>query len=199
MDDTLEALDESRRVAATTLALVLAQIGVLALAVLTMLVGLVLLARRPELGLARLRGQSVRRLVGAVSVEWLAVVVAGSAVGVLFGYAAARVAATRLPTEPALVTTAWVAPALLVTIVVSVALMAVRSRQVASEPVPTLLRSTQPRSAGGGPGAVALDAILVTAAVCGAVVGLQSPADSALVIGAIIYKFRREPGGNRES
>lgn len=183
MDEALDRLDESRRVSRTTLVLMAAQVGVLALAVLNMLVGLVLLARRSELGLGRLRGRPVRRLVGAVTVEWLAVVLVGSALGVGLGYVGARVArAAWLDRDPVMTLPLWVPLALAATLAVSAGLMVARCRQVAREPIPALLRTTQPRSTTSGGTQLVLDAVLVTAALAGLVVGLQSPEDSALVL-----------------
>jgi putative ABC transport system permease protein len=183
MAEALDRLDGSRRVSRTALILMVAQVAVLALAVLNMLVGLALLARRGEIGLGRLRGRPVRRLVGAVTVEWLAVLLVGTAIGVALGWAAALAArSTWLTRHPDMAFPGWVPVALAVTLTVSLGLMLLRSRQVATEPIPALLRTTQPRSGASAGAQLVIDAVLVTAALAGLAVGLQSPEDSALVL-----------------
>lgn len=183
MPAALERLDESRQVARTSLVLMGAQVAVLALAVLTMLVGLVLLSRRTETGLGRLRGQSVRRLVGRTTLEWLVVVLAGTVLGVGLGWLAALAARAAWVSRSSPLGLPGGVPVVVAgTVLVSLALMAIRSRQVAGEPIPALLRSTQPRAAVAGGRQVAADAALVTAALAGLAVGLQSPEDSALVL-----------------
>lgn len=183
MPRTLDRLDESRQVALAALVLTGAQVAVLAVVVLTMLVGLVLQARRSEVGLGRLRGQRVRRLVGRVTGEWLVLVLAGTVLGVALGWVAvlaARAAWVPRGGPPGLPPMLPVAVA--GTLLVSVALMLGRARQVAGEPIPALLRSTPPRAAATGGRQLVTDAVVVTAALAGLAVGLQSPEDSALVL-----------------
>ncbi|GAB2860739.1 hypothetical protein GCM10027026_08240 [Myroides odoratimimus subsp. xuanwuensis] len=183
MDATFERLGRSREVSSTTMTLVLAQLGVLALVVLAMLVSLALAQRRPEIGLGRLRGQAARRLRRGLTGEWAVVVAAGTAVGGLLGtLGVVGVRAAWLPGSPALAPPWSAAAALAATAVAAVALMALMAGPVVQEPVSALLRSTGPRASAPTSSRVLLDTALVTLAAAGLLVGLQSPDDSALVL-----------------
>ena len=81
MDDTFDYLDDAWQVTATTMIVTTAQVGVLALAVLAMLVSVALIQRRPEVGLSRLRGRSFGSLVRSLAGQWTAVVTGRSGAG----------------------------------------------------------------------------------------------------------------------
>lgn len=173
LEDTLDELDESRRSADATLLLVLAQIGALGLAILAMLVALWVGGRRHELGLGRLRGRPVRRLARDGTGHWSLLVLAGTLVGTLLGYAAALVARARwLPTEPVPQMSWLVAGSVLGTAVLAVGLGWARLRAAAAEPVPDLLRATPARAGAGG--SLVLDVVLLTVAGCALLVALGS-------------------------
>ena len=183
MDDTFSYLDDAWQVTFTTMIVTTAQVGVLALAVLAMLVSVALIQRRPEVGLSRLRGRSFGSLVRSLAAQWTAVVIAGAALGVAAGFGAAALArAMWLSGPPPLAPPGWVVVSLGLAVVAAILLLVLMARPVVREPVPALLRSTGPRSAGPGDSRLLIDGALITAAVCGLIVGLQSSDDSALVL-----------------
>ena len=183
MDDTFDYLDDAWKVTSTTMIVTSAQVGVLALAVLAMLVSVALIQRRPEVGLSRLRGRSFGSLVRSLAAQWTAVVIAGAALGVAAGFGAAALArAMWLSGPPPLAPPGWVVVSLGLAVVAAILLLVLMARPVVREPVPALLRSTGPRSAGPGDSRLLIDGALITAAVCGLIVGLQSSDDSALVL-----------------
>jgi ABC-type lipoprotein release transport system permease subunit len=183
MDDTFDYLDRAWDVTATTMIVTAAQVGVLALAVLAMLVSVALIQRRPEVGLSRLRGRSFGSLVRLLAGQWTVVVLAGAALGVAGGFGAAALARSLwLSGPPPLSPPGWALASLVLAVAAAILLLVLMARPVVREPVPALLRSTGPRSAGPGDGRLLVDGALVTAAVCGLLVGLQSSDDSALVL-----------------
>ena len=183
MDDTFDYLDDAWQVTATTMIVTSAQVGVLALAVLAMLVSVALIQRRPEVGLSRLRGRSFGSLVRSLAAQWTAVVIAGAALGVAGGFGAAALArALWLSGPPPLAPPPWVLLSLGIAVLAAILLLVLMARPVVREPVPALLRSTGPRSAGPGDSRLLIDGALITAAVCGLIVGVQSSDDSALVL-----------------
>jgi hypothetical protein len=183
MDDTFENLDRAWQVTATTMVVTSAQVGVLALAVLAMLVSVALIQRRPEVGLSRLRGRSFGSLVRSLAAQWTAVVLAGAVLGVAAGFGAAALArGLWLSGPPPLAPPRWVLLSLGLAVLAAILLLVLMARPVVREPVPALLRSTGPRSAGSGDSRLLIDSALVTAAVCGLVVGLQSSDESALAL-----------------
>ena len=183
MDDTFDYLDDAWQVSSTTMIVTSAQVGVLALAVLAMLVSVALIQRRPEVGLSRLRGRSFGSLVRSLAAQWTAVVIAGAALGIAAGFGAAALArALWLSGPPPLSPPGWVVVALGLAVLAAILLLVLMARPVVREPVPALLRSTGPRSAGPGDSRLLIDGALITAAVCGLIVGLQSSDDSALVL-----------------
>lgn len=183
MDDTFDYLDDAWKVTSTTMLVTSAQVGVLALAVLAMLVSVALIQRRPEVGLSRLRGRSFGSLVRSLAAQWTAVVIAGAALGVAGGFGAAALArALWLSGPPPLAPPPWVLLSLGIAVLAAILLLVLMARPVVREPVPALLRSTGPRSAGPGDSRLLIDGALITAAVCGLIVGLQSSDDSALVL-----------------
>jgi len=183
MDDTFDYLDDAWQVTSTTMIVTTAQVGVLALAVLAMLVSVALIQRRPEVGLSRLRGRSFGSLVRSLAGQWTAVVLAGAVLGVAGGFGAAALARSLwLAGPPPLSPPAWVLVSLGLAVLAAILLLVLMARPVVREPVPALLRSTGPRSAGPGDSRLLIDGALITAAVCGLLVGLQSSDDSALVL-----------------
>ncbi|MEO9325790.1 FtsX-like permease family protein [Nocardioides sp. C4-1] len=184
VDDTLDELDRSGRAAATTMVVTAAQVGVLGLIVLAMMVGVVLARRRPELGLARLRGRGGPSLVAGLAAQWAVLVVAGAVAGAGLALGAAALARQWwLPEHPSLAPPVGVVPAWAAAVVVAVVLLVVMARPVVREPVPALLRTTGPRVASASRSSLLLDTVLITAAICGVAVGLQAgEEESALIL-----------------
>lgn len=163
--------------------LLLGQLAVLALVVLWLLLRAAVGQRRPEVALAKLRGQGAGAVWLMLSVELGAVLLAGVLVGVAGAAVAQRtVLGFVLPagvqvTFPA---TAWVAAA--AAAAASLGCLAVAARHVAREPVTALLRGVPPHRSGWAVGVA--DAILVTGAAAALVTLLTNRGGSPLAIAA---------------
>jgi len=163
LPDIGATIDRGRRQALVTVPLLMIQLGLLALFVLGLTLGAAVEQRRPEVGVARLRGAGRaggRRLVLA---ELLPVVLAGVPVGVAAGLGLATVARQTVLDGAApfeLGTGFWLAVAAAVLLLAALTWSAVASGT--RDGISALLRSVPTRQRGWGFGAV--DAVVIAAA-----------------------------------
>ena len=195
MGDLVSGVLEGQRQARTIVPLLIGQLAVLAVVVLGLVAAAAVEQRRPELALARLRGQSPSGAARLVLLELGTVVAAGVPLGFLLALGLAWVARRFWLTDGVpfeLPTTAFVAA--LISLAVSVLALALVARPTLREPISTLLRRVPPRRAGWAVGVV--DAVVVAVAVAGLVtllsgnlsgpLALATPTLIALALGLLL-------------
>ncbi|RNM13886.1 ABC transporter permease [Nocardioides pocheonensis] len=198
LPDIADTVRASRHQSRVTIPALMVPLGLLGLVVLWMALGAAVEQRRPEVALARLRGQGVRGARAHLLRELVPIVLAGVPVGVAAAYALAWSARRALlpdgvPIE--LRPPVWIAVALAILAVVSAAVLV--SAGISREPIAALLRRVPVRRTGWGLGT--LDAVVVTvaASILGAFVtgrltgpvALSAPAVLALAVGLVLARL----------
>jgi len=177
----LRQADEGRRTSRVIIPVLALQLALVVLVVLGLVVAVGVDQRRPEIALARLRGQHKRAAAGPYLGE-IAVLVGGTLVpGLLLAWLGCTLLCRWW--LPAGVRPEWRWPVLLAGLAVAVAeltLAVVLTRRTAAQPIGQLLRSVAPRTAGRGVGAAEL--ALAVAAMAGLAVALTGDHDSALAL-----------------
>lgn len=181
--ETLDTLEQTFATADRTIALTTAQLAALALVALLLTAGLTVSSRRRDIGLRRLRGQSRRSIVRASVVEWLVVAVPGAVLGGLLATVTMAVVAARWLPGADVFPVPWSSMvAVAAVLLVSVVLVAGAARRTAAQPIPMLLRATDPRAGTARTALLVLDLVVLTVAGCALLVALTSPDDSPLVL-----------------
>ncbi|HEX8093566.1 FtsX-like permease family protein [Jatrophihabitans sp.] len=175
----LEQADAGRRQSRAIIPTLAVQLALVVLVVLGLVVAVGVDQRRPELALARLRGQSKRDAAGPYLGE-IAVLVTGTLVP---GLGLAWLGCWLLCRWwlPAGVTPEWRWPVLLggvAVALVEVALAVLLARRATAQPIAQLLRTVAPTATGRGAGAAEL--ALAVAAVAGVTVALTGDRNSAI-------------------
>ncbi|HEV2887732.1 MAG TPA: FtsX-like permease family protein, partial [Jatrophihabitans sp.] len=175
----LQQADAGRRESRVIIPTLAIQLALVVLVVLGLVVAVGVEQRRPELALARLRGQSKRAAAGPYLGE-IAVLVGGTLVpGLLLAWLGCRLLCWWW--LPAGVVPEWRWPVLLAggaVAVVELALAVLLARRAAAQPIGQLLRTVAPGTAGRGVGMAEI--ALAVAAVAGVTVALTGDRDSAL-------------------
>jgi hypothetical protein len=178
--DSLHRISQERQRAVAGLTLSLAQLAVLVGVVLALLAAVELTAQRPELGLARLRGEPVVRLRRMVAGRWAAVITAGWLIGWVPGLVLLGVVTAMSSDGQGLL----LGPALVVVplscLLVMVGVISVPARTMLAQPVTGLLRSAPSAVRESGGRQVIVDVGLLIVAVSGLVVAVQVGTDSVL-------------------
>ncbi len=195
VSDLVSSVVEGQRQARTIVPLLVGQLAVLAAVVLGLAVGAAVEQRRPELALARLRGQGPGGAGRAVMLELGVVVAAGVPVGFALALLTNEVArrvwlAAGVPFE--VPSASWVAA--LLALLAALGAVALVARPTLGEPISTLLRRVPPRRPGWAVGAG--DTIVVALAAAGVVtlasgnlagpLALATPTLLALALGLVL-------------
>jgi len=189
-----DARDQSR----LTIPALMVPLGVLGLVVLWMALGAAVEQRRPEVAVARLRGQGVRGAHAHLLRQLVPLVLAGVPLGL--GIAVAASWATRRLLLPGHVPFELRGPvwmALLVAVLAVTTTTVLVSAGLSREPIVALLRRVPVRRSGWGLGTI--DAVVVTGAACilgvfatGRLTGpvaLAAPAVLALAVGLVLARL----------
>lgn len=180
---TLDGLEHSFSVAGRGIALTVGQLAAIGIVGLLIVSLLGVRSRRRDIGLQRLRGRSPAQLARAAALEWAALAVPSTLLGVIaagvFAWAvkAAWLPAASVLTPPLL--------ALLMSALVLVGgslLVGVQTWRTAREPIPALLRATEERAASGRSALAILDVTLLAVVGSAVLVALTSSESSLLVL-----------------
>jgi hypothetical protein len=193
--DTVRAARHQSRV---TIPALMVPLGLLGLVVLWMALGAAVEQRRPEVAVARLRGQGVRRARANLLRELVPIVLAGVPIGVAAAYALAWSARRALlPDDVPIELRAPVWLSLLVAVVAVTASAVLVSASISREPIVALLRRVPVRRSGWGLGTVDAVVVTVAASILGAFVtgrltgpvALSAPAVLALAVGLVLARL----------
>ncbi|GAA4345646.1 ABC transporter permease [Angustibacter luteus] len=173
----LTAADQARADARAPLPLLALQAVLLALVVLAYVAAATTEQRRPEVALARLRGQLPSRAAGLLVRDLGVVVAVGCVLGGVAGWQLAQVATGHWLAPGVRVVPGWPeAVAVLASIVVAVLAVVLTAVPTVREPLVTLLRSVPPRSSALRAGIA--DGVVIALCVAGLVTLLGDDAQS---------------------